>query len=241
MTTIIDPTPRLADPNHPDAFDDWVDQYYFWQRRTSDGYTDKQLLTLSLCLERDLPLIKGTNSLSVGVGGEDAFVVDTGTGMEETDPFKVNYSIPLFGKKVIVTVFYLSGKGEVVYVDLDNDGIQEEMPSESYANAKHVSLERLFVNDVLLFKQESLRRRDPSYTYPGLVWDLSNPANPISWMRNILMVPPQRRFLIDNTVATPDGIVTVPDISSGDEFDPCAEDNDGLPYLGDRYWFPSPP
>ncbi len=237
MTTIIDPTPKLADPNRSDAAEDWVDQYYFWERRTSDSYTDKQLLNLSLCLERDLPIIKGTSSLSVGVGGEDAFLVDNGTGLEETDPFKVNYAEPLYGKKVIVTVFYLSGEGEVIYEDLDGDGILDEMPSETYANAKRVSLERIFVNDILLFSPERVLMRDPTHTIAGLVWDLRIPALPQSHIDNIRLVPPQRRFLIDNSLSTPDGIITIPDIAAGDEYDPCAEDNDGLPYLGDRYWF----
>ena len=237
MTTVIDPTPKLANPYHPDAFDDWVDQYYFWQRRTVDNYTDKQLLTLSLCLERDLPLAKGTNNLTVGVGTEDAkdMFTDQGTGLEETDPFKVNYSTPLYGKKVIITVFYLSGEGEIIYEDLDGDGIPEEMPSETFASAKRVSVEKIFVNDYLLTKYPALLRRDPSYRLPGLLNDFSDLGQSLYGIR---LVPPQRRFRVDNNLANPfDALVLRPDISSGDEFDPCVEDNDGLPYLGDRYWF----
>jgi prepilin-type N-terminal cleavage/methylation domain-containing protein len=224
MTTIIDPTPTLADPTHPDAYDDWVDQYYFWLRRTSDFYTDKQLLTLSLCLERDLPLMRGTDNLTVGVGGDtiDVASIDNGAGLVQTDPFKMNYAAPLYGKKVIVTVFYLSGKAEVVYEDLDNDGIPEEIPDETYANARHVSL----------FYQGRIVNRDPSYTIPGLVQDTSGNRR----INGIQLVPPQRRFTVDTSINTPDGAVEIPDIRAGDEYDPCAEDNDGLPYLGDRYW-----
>ncbi len=242
MTTIIDPTPRLADPNHEDAFNDWVDQYYFWDRRFNDSYTDSQLLNLSLCLERDLPLNNGTSNLTVGTGSEtvlggwttpDVSTGYDGTGLEETDPFKVNYSNPLYGKKVIVTVFYLSGEGEVVYEDLNGDGIPEEMPSETYAGAKRVSVERIFVNDMLLTKYESLLNRDPTHPLRALV---TNPTG-IPFAYSIRMVPPQRRFIIDPTIDTADGIVTTPDITSGDEYDPCAYDNDGLPYYSDRYWF----
>jgi len=237
MTTIIDPTPRLANPHHPDAYDDWVDQLYFWERRTGDSYTDKQLLTLSLCLERDLPLVKGINNLTIGVGGEDALdmYTDRGTGLEETDPFKVNYKTPLYGKKVIVTVFYLSGESEVIYEDLDGDGIPEEMPMETFASARRVSVERIFVNDYLLTKQEELLNREATHRIAGVVWF---PGDVLSFASNVQLVPPQRRFRIDSPLANPfDTIVVRPDITSGDEYDPCVEDNDGLPYLGDRYWF----
>jgi prepilin-type N-terminal cleavage/methylation domain-containing protein len=242
MTTVIDPTPRLANPYHPDAYDDWVDQYYFWDRRVNDGYTDKQLLTLSLCLERDLPLVKGTNNLTIGVGGENVFdmIPDMGSGLQTTDPFQVNYRTPLYGKKVVVTVFYLSGEGEVIYEDLDGDGIPEEMPSETFASAKRVSVEKIYVNDYLLTRYPSLLRRDPSYSIPGVLPSLPGFGQSLY---NIHMVPPQRRFIVDGHPAgvnTFDTLVIQPDIDAaevGDPHDPCSEANDGLPYLGDRYWF----
>ncbi len=193
MTTFIDPTPELANPRFEDS---WVDELYKWERENDDGYTDLDIFKLELCLERDLPLGGFTN---FDVGHDD-------WGMVLRDPLNMNYSTPIYGIKVIVTVFYLTGEAEMQLLDVDADGVVEEVPVENYGGARHVSLERTFYNDSNLngFLKE----------YP----------------------PPRRFVLSDEgSDDSPARSLTIPDVDDSDseDSDPCDINHNGLPYLTD--------
>lgn len=191
MTTFIDPTPDLSNPNNVNT---WVDQLYIRDRREVDGYTNEQIYKLILCLNRDLPLQSGFSSFDVGVN--DA-------GMVEFDPFNINYSTPIYGTKIIVTVFYLTGEGEMELTDIDNDGVLEEVPMETYGGARRIRLERTFYNDTVL-DGSSKEYAPPRRFILSTAGNQDNPARAL----------------------------TLPDVEdNGDDSDPCSLENDGLPYL----------
>ncbi len=203
MTTFIDPTPRLSNPNDVDT---WVDQLYKRDMAVNDGYTPQELRRLELCLERDLPLNSGMTNFDVGV--RDA-------GIIERNEFNVNYAVPVYGMKIIVTVFYLTGEGEIQLTDIDNDGQLEEVPMETYGGARRIRLERTFYNTDLLngfVKQYPPPRRFYNYT-PNGTTDYSGSA-------------------ADNH---PVRTLTVPYVETdgGTDEDPCSIHNRGLPYLTD--------
>lgn len=192
MTTFLDPTPALPDPRN---WDTWVDNLYI-QERIDDGYSPREITHLRLCLERDLPLSSGTTNFDVGPADE---------GFYEIDAFGMNYAPRIYGMKIIVTVFYLTGEGEVELVDPDGDGVYEEVPMESYGGARRVRLERTFYNTSNIT------------------------GNRESW------APPRRFILSTaGTDDNPARALTLPDNnSSNDEHDPCDIGHDGLPYLTD--------
>lgn len=192
MTTFIDPTPRLANPNDVNT---WVDALYFRDRVQLDGYTSTQIMRLRQCLNRDLPVRWGTSTYDVGV--------DRG-GIDPLDPFNVNYTTPIYGMKIIVTVFYLTGEGEIQQVDFNNDGvIDQSIPVETYGGARRVRLEQIFYNTVNINGQRK------NYA-PPRKYELSAAGN------------------ADN----PARALTFTDVE-GDSLDsdPCSFENDGLPYL----------
>ena len=193
MTTFIDPTPTLANPNDVNT---WVDALYIRNRREDDGYTAEQIQKLRMCLLRDLPLLSGLTSFDVGV--DDA-------GLVELDPFNANYTPPVYGIKVIVAVFYLTGEAEMQLADVDGDGIVEEVPQDTYGGARRIRLERTFYNDINIDGQSK------SYA------------------------PPRRYILSTaGNVDNPARSLTLPDVEdNGDDSDPCDIDHDGLPYLTD--------
>lgn len=194
MTTFIDPTPGLPDPWNVDT---WVDQLYIRDRIEIDGYTGPEIRRLRLCLRRDLPLSTGLTNFDVGTAD---------TGFVEIDPFGVNYQSQTYGIRIIVTVFYLTGEGEIELVDPDGDGYYEELPMESYGGARRVRLERTFYNTINLdgiSKEWAPGRRFIQSTVGS---DDSNPARALT--------------LPDND-------------SSNEEHDPCDIGHKGLPYLTD--------
>ena len=147
MTTIIDPTPELKDPNIPDPNIYAIVDNLYMQKRLLDGYTTGEIYKLSLCAQRDLPLSYGIDNRSVGVDsqGFDRPLDDSVKDLILINPFTQNYSQPIYGKKVIVTVFFLSGEGE--QEDLNGDGFPD---GENFASSNNVRMERMFYNDYLL-------------------------------------------------------------------------------------------
>jgi prepilin-type N-terminal cleavage/methylation domain-containing protein len=192
MTTFIDPTPSLGNPNFVGT---WIDQLYIRDREVLDGYTFPELAKIYLCLGRDLPVRGGMSSYDVGV--------DEG-GLADLDAFNVNYSVPVYGMRIIVTVFYLTGEGEVQMVDIDGDGVvDEERPIETYGGARRVRLEQMFYNTSDItggFKDYAPPRKYILSTAGGA----DNPA---------------RSLTLPSVVGT------------GVDSDPCSLDNKGLPYL----------
>jgi len=91
----------------------------------------------------------------------------------------------------------------VELVDLDGDGVYEEVPMETYGGARRVRLERMFYN--------SGNINASSKSYP----------------------PPRRYLLSTaGTPENPARALTLPDVEDGgDGSDPCDLDHDGLPYL----------
>ncbi len=192
MTTFLDPTPDLANPNDVDT---WVDQLYFRDRKEIDGYSDEELLMLRLCLLRDLPIYSEFNTFGVGVA--DA-------GLDEWTEYNINYATPVYGTRVIVTVFYLTGEGEMELTDIDGDGVVEEVPIENYGGARRIKLERTFYNDLAI--RGDIKQYAPPPRYKTST-EGANDANPV---RSVL----------------------IPDvIDNGDDSDPCSLENNGLPYL----------
>lgn len=194
MTTFLDPTPVLPDPRD---FTTWVDQLYFRDRFVLDTYIPEELELLRLCLRRDLPLSTGLTNFDVGTAEQ---------GFSELDAFGLNYATQVYGMRVIVTVFYLTGEGEVELVDPDGDGVFEELPMESYGGARRVRLERTFYNSININ------------------------GNNNAW------APPRRYITSTaGTNDNPARALTLPDNnSSNDEHDPCdIGHRGGLPYLTD--------
>ncbi|MCX6645037.1 MAG: type II secretion system protein [bacterium] len=195
MTTFLDPTPTLPDPRD---WTTWVDQLYIRDRQVDDLYTPEEIQKLFMCLNRDLPLSTGLTNFDVGPAEQ---------GFDEIDPFGLNYSTQVYGMRVIVTVFYLTGQGEVELVDPDGDGVYEELPMESYGGARRVRLERTFYNTVNIS------------------------GNWKSW------APPRRYILstVGTDPTNPARALTLPDNnSSNTEHDPCdIGHRGGLPYLTD--------
>jgi len=144
MTTIIDPTPELKDPNvrDPNLYH-IVDNIYI-QRRLLDGYSLGDLYKLTLCTQRDIPLGYGIDNRSVGIDRQGFDNLDDHTQVL-VNPFTQNTSQPIYGKKVIVTVFFLSGEGE--QEDLNGDGFPD---GEIFSTANNVRMERVFYNNYLL-------------------------------------------------------------------------------------------
>jgi hypothetical protein len=145
MTTIIDPTPELKDPNvrDPNLYH-IVDNIYI-QRRLLDGdYSIGDLYKLTLCTQRDIPLGYGIDNRSVGIDQQGFGNLDDYTQVL-VNPFTQNTSQPIYGKKVIVTVFFLSGEGE--QEDLNGDGFPD---GEIFSTANNVRMERVFYNNYLL-------------------------------------------------------------------------------------------
>jgi len=192
MTTIIDPTPRLANPNDVDT---WIDQLYIRDARLAPlNLSDDQVNQLNRCLQRDLPLLWGLSNYDVGIAD---------SGLYDTDAFNVNYQTPVYGKKIIITVFYLTGEGEVELTDIDGDGTFEEVPMETYGGARRIRLERVFYNDALLNGIIKSAPQPPR-------WEQSTAGN------------------IDNPART----VLIPDVVDGTNgYDPCSFENDMIPYL----------
>jgi len=192
MTSFIDPTPELANPHNVDT---WVDQLYIHDRWIG-GYTIEEITKLKLCLLRDLPANFGNNNLTVGV--DEA-------GLVELDEYNVNNTPPVYGIQVIVTVFYLTGEGEMQLRDIDGDGELEEVPMESYGGARRIRLERMFYNDLTIngiLKQYAPPRRFVRST-EGFDWT------------------PVRAITIEDVVDDVDGA------------DLCSIHYEGLPYLTD--------
>jgi len=191
MTTFIDPTPTLGNPNDVTTF---VDSLYFRDRREIDGYEDYEIYKLRLCLRRDLPLADSYSSFDVGI--DDA-------GLIELDPFNVNYTVPIYGMRIIVTVFYLTGEGEMQLTDIDNDGVLDEVPMETYGGARRIRLERTFYSDLIL-DASSKEYMPPRRFVLSTAGNADNPARAI-------------------TITDVEGV--------GEESDPCSFENKGLPYL----------
>lgn len=144
MTTIIDPTPELKDPNirNPNPYH-IVDNLYI-QRRLLDGYSVGDIYKLTLCTQRDMPLGYGIDNRSVGIDRQ-GFDDSENYTQVLINPFTHNTSQPLYGKKVIVTVFFLSGEGE--QEDLNGDGFPD---GEIFSTANNVRMERIFYNNYLV-------------------------------------------------------------------------------------------
>lgn len=144
MTTIIDPTPELKDPNVQDPnLYHIVDRQYI-ERRLLDGYSLGDLNKIALCANRDLPLQYGVDNRSVGIDRQ-GFDNSEDYTQVLVNPYTQNYSQPIYGKKVIVTVFFLSGEGE--QEDLNGDGFPD---GENFASSNNVRMERMFYNNNLL-------------------------------------------------------------------------------------------
>ncbi|MCD6218681.1 prepilin-type N-terminal cleavage/methylation domain-containing protein [bacterium] len=146
MTTVIDPTPILADPNiaHIDAY---ADSIYLQRRILNDGWQIGQQIKFALCTQRDLPLNYSLDNRSVGIDrqGFDGPFVNEDYAKTVVNPFTQNYTYPLYGKRIIVTVFFLSGEGE--QEDLNGDGFPD---GETFATSNNVRMERVFYNTNLL-------------------------------------------------------------------------------------------
>lgn len=145
MTTIIDPTPVIKDPNvqDPDVYH-YADGLYPIRRMIDDSWTSGQRDKFLFCTQRDVPLSYNIDNLSVGVDRQ-GFDDPEDYTMSVTNPFKQNYSRPIYGKKVIVTVFFLSGEGE--QEDVNEDGFPD---GETFATSANLSMQRVFYNDNLL-------------------------------------------------------------------------------------------
>ena len=196
MTTFIDPTPSLGTPLDTDS---WMDDYFFnYDATTNQGYSGADVFKTILCLQRDLPLNTGLTNSDLGVLDSDLIVNDD----RQPDAFTLNYSPPIYGMRIIVTVFYLTGEGEIELVDFDGDGVYEEQPVETYGGARRVRLEREFYNNALIAGSGKI-------------------------------FPPPRQFFPDTNggVDNPLRSVTITDTGSGDDFDQCSYDNNGLTYL----------
>jgi len=188
MTTFIDPTPELANPNDPDT---WADQLY----ERDNSYTAIESAKLHLCLQRDLPLDGGFSNFDVGVADG---------GLIDLTQYNLSYATPIYGIRIIVTVFYLTGQGEMQLTDVNADGVAEEVSVESYGGARRVRLERYFYSHVELtgisVEYAPPRRFKPSD-------EGTDPSNPV---RSVL----------------------IPDVvDGGDGSDPCDFLHKGLPYL----------
>ena len=144
MTTIIDPTPELKDPNIPDPNIYAIVDNIYLEKKLLDGYTTGEYYKLWLCTHRDLPLSYGVDSRSVGVDRQ-GFDPQEDITDPLINPLTQNYSQPLYGKKVIVTVFFLSGEGD--QEDLNGDGFPD---GETFASSNNVRMERMFYNNYLL-------------------------------------------------------------------------------------------
>jgi len=191
MTTILDPTPILGNPSNVDT---WVDPLYFYFRVTNDNYTSREIDKLRWCLIRDYPMVTGNSNWDVGVAM---------AGINDTDEYSFNYSPPIYGKRVIVTVFYLTGEGEIQLLDVNGDGVVEEVPVETYGGARRVRLERNF--------------------YSGQELNSSG---------KIYMPPPRWELSTEGTDDNPVRTTLIPDVTgTGNESDPCDLENRGLPYL----------
>jgi hypothetical protein len=192
MTSFIDPTPPLGDPNNVDT---WIDHLYIRDNRVPIGdYTIFDVRKLLLCLNRDLPAYGGLNNYDVGVDQ---------AGLVNLDAFSVNYTPPVYGMKIIVTVFYLTGQGEMQTVDINNDGILEEIPKETYGGARRIRLERFFYN----------------------TWEFNASQK--------MYAPPRRfNQSSSGSVDNPVRSLTIPNVTgTGLDSDPCDLENKGLPYL----------
>ncbi|MBU1023269.1 hypothetical protein KKB99_03180, partial [bacterium] len=145
MTTVIDPTPVLKDPNiaHIDAY---ADDIYLTRRILNDGWQSGQIYKFSLCTQRDMPLGYNIDNRSVGIDrqGFDSPFVNEDYTKTLVNPFTHNYTTPVYGKKVIVTVFFLSGEGE--QDDLNEDGFPD---GETFDASNNVRIERIFYNSNL--------------------------------------------------------------------------------------------
>jgi len=191
MTTILDPTPALGNPNNEET---WLDNLYFYEKENTDNYTPAELAKLRWCLMRDYPLVPGLTNWDVGIA--DA-------GIEETDEYSFNYSPPMYGKRIIVTVFYLTGEAEIQLLDIDGDGVVEEVPIETYGGARRIRLERNF------YSPEAFSSSGKIYMPPPR-WLVSGEGNDDNPVRGTL----------------------IPDVDDGgDDSDPCSLENLGLPYL----------
>jgi prepilin-type N-terminal cleavage/methylation domain-containing protein len=202
MTTFIDPTPSLANPN---IVETWVDSLYLYDRMVNDSppYTLAQMYKLLLCLERDLVLDGGVGNYDVGVLSQDLV---SGSDPRVPDQFTVSYSQVLYGMRIIVNVFYLTGEGEMELVDLNGDGFLEEAPMEQYGGARRVRLERVFYNNGLI-SGDGKAMPEPRW------FGLSGVAGP-----------------------NPAGSLTMPVVTGGvGESDYCDYENYGLPYLDPDY------
>ncbi len=200
MTTFLDPTPTLACPNISETFVDAL--YWAWVLDDTD-YSVYHWAKLALCLQRDMILGPGITNYDLGILSEDMLNDD-----RVPDPFTVSYSPPVYGMKIIVNVFYLTGEGEMELVDIDGDSFLEETPMELYGGARRVRLERNFYNDGLLDGDAKIM--------PSAQWYLLSTASGNS--------------------SNPSRSITMPYIGGPEgESDPCDIDNLGLPYLDPDY------
>jgi len=206
MTSIIDPTPRVGDPQDPNTL---VDQRYVGERINSDGWTNAQVAKFYACLQRDLPLYDGANTLTIAPHRATANPVVLEAQWRQNTGFNKPATPPRQGKKVIVRVLYLSGEGDGS--DANGDGFPD---GESLASAKQVVLERLIA--------------DPTR------YALGNTI--VTGIDNILAGYTAPALKISQQVYQSIGEVA-PDVT-GDDYDSdfCSENNDGLPYYAPAYW-----
>ncbi|HYE76977.1 MAG TPA: hypothetical protein VEI97_03235, partial [bacterium] len=207
MTSIIDPTPRIGNPDDNSTI---IDPLFLDDKITNDGWGNAQVAKLVACLRRDLPVWDGVNTLTVGPHRGTANPVILESQWREQSGFNQNVYAPRQGKKVIVRVFYLSGDGD--NSDADGDGFPD---GETLASAKQVVLERMLIDPLKHPSGSTLTAGFPDDITDGLV------APPVKIDRNTFLNTGQ----------------VVPDVVGDDfESDFCSEPNDGLPYYTQPYF-----
>lgn len=207
MTSIIDPTPRVGNPDDNLTI---IDGFYFDDKITNDAWTNAHVAKLIACMRRDLPVWDGVNTLTVGPHRTTANPVIIESQWRENSGFNKNIAPPRQGKKIIVRTFYLSGDGD--NSDVDGDGFPD---GETLASAKQVVLERMMV--------------DPERHQPGSTLTMGFPGD----LTQGMIAPPMK---IDRNTYLNIGQV-LPDVVDDDfESDFCSEVNDGLPYYTQPYF-----
>lgn len=206
MTTIIDPTPRVGDPQNTLTL---IDQRYLGERIQGDSWDNAQIAKFVACLDRDLPIYDGANTLTVAPHRATANPVIIESAYRENSPFNKPATYPRQGKKVIVRVLYLSGEGDGS--DANGDGFPD---GESLSTAKQVVLERVIADPDRFGRGNNI---------------LTGPDDLLRGFYAPLMKV--NRDIYENI-----GEV-VPDVVGDDnESDFCSEPNDGLPYYEAAFW-----